>query len=190
MTGVQGREDHELVARARAGDTAAFGALFDRHWAAVYRVTQRLVRDEAAAEDITQEVFVIAYRKLDQFRGDAQFSTWLHRIAVNRALGWNRKGARLRETSLDEAADLAANAGGSGTASGAEDLELREALWEAVDALPPKQRAVFMLRTGEELPFAEIAVLLGRSVGGSKANFHLAVRNLRRALAGYMKDGR
>ena len=66
-------------------------------------------------------------------------------------------------------------------------MELRETLWQAIDQLPPKQRAVFLLRTGEELSFAEIASLLGKSVGGSKANFHLAVRNLRRVLSGSVR---
>src|SRR5262249_515110 len=134
-------DDATLVGRARAGDAGAFEALFDRHWEPVFRITQRLLRDEAAAEDVTQEVFVAAYRKLGGFRGESLFSTWLHRIAVNRALEWRRTGERRRETSLDDTGDIdAVRTPEMSAASEVESMELREALWQAVDGLPPKQR--------------------------------------------------
>lgn len=181
--------DSALIEQSRRGDPAAFRLLFERHWRAVYAVCHRLARDHGAAEDLTQEVFLVAHQRLASFRGEAQFGTWLYRIAVNQSLGWMRRRDRRREMFLEDAPPGTAEAGPAyrDGHAGPPDAELEErermaALARAVDTLPPKQRVVFLLRTGEGLTFEAIAERVGRSIGGTKANFHLAVQNLRKQL--------
>jgi RNA polymerase sigma-70 factor (ECF subfamily) len=171
--------DADLVERFREGHAEAFRELFERHWPGVYRVTARLVDDAMEAEDLTQETFLLALASLGSFRGEARFSTWLHRIAVNVSLAWLRKRRRRGERPLEEAPEPTSAADPSAAAA---DEEMGRALRRAVEDLPPRQRAVFLLRL-DGRPFAEIAEMVGRSVGGTKANYHLAVRNLRRKLA-------
>jgi len=169
----------ELLRRARGGDTEAFGRLVEMHQDLVYGLVFRMVRDRSLAEELTQDAFVKAFRRLDSFRGEALFTTWLYRIAVN--VCHDQRGStaariRGRETSLD-APETGRLDPPASQALPDEDLESREIgdLFRAgVNALEPKYRAAFLLRHQEGLSYAEIAAVLEISENNAKVRVHRA----------------
>lgn len=164
------------VQDARAGDLAAFEVLYRATVGRVHALCLRMCRDPQLAEELTQESYIRAWQKLATFRGDSQFSTWLHRIAVNVVLGHFRSsGRRLDAAAADEveAVDPVAPA-----APGlAFDLE------RAIAALPAGARAVFVLHDIEGYTHEEIAESAGVAVGTSKAQLSRARALLRKALS-------
>ncbi len=179
------RSEADIVDSCRSGDRSAFNQLVRLHQERVYWVVRRMIHDHDDAMDVTQEVFIKAYEKLDSFRGDAQIFTWLYRIAVNLSLNHVRK-SRLRSFfSLTDKEDALED----DASTPDEDVELRETrrlIERAVDTLPHKQRAVFGLRYFEELPYEEISHILETSQGGLKANYHHAVRKIERYVKAHM----
>lgn len=173
----------ELVERAKGGDQRAFRTLYDMNVDRIYRLTYRMAGDRELAMDFTQEAFVRAYQRLDQFRADAAFSTWLHSIAVSVALNGLRKvdRHRKRERSLEDAAPVAAGR----TAS---EPGLRERIEQAVDALPDIYRTVFLMHDLEGYNHREIAASLGVAEGTSKARLSRARSKLRDALGPAMQE--
>lgn len=164
-------DDAELVARASRGNRLAFEMLYRRHRDRIYGLLWRLAgADGALAEDLLQEAFVRAWRKLDSFRGDSQFVTWLHRLSVNVALSDRR--IRLRrlehETPLEGQAERTARGAKDVTAGEHRDLE------RAIARLPERARTVLVLYDIEGYSHAEIAELTGMAVGSSKAQLHRA----------------
>jgi RNA polymerase sigma-70 factor (ECF subfamily) len=177
--------DLDLVRRAQQGDSDAFASLFHEHKARVYSVCLRLTNNAAEAEDLTQDAFVQAFRKLCTFRGDSALSTWLHRIAVNTVLMRFRKKA-LRQVSLDEPYNQDARF--VRREYGCKDARLagsidRIALTRAIAELPVGYRTVFLLHEVEGYEHQEIAELLNCSVGNSKSQLHKAKLRIRDWLA-------
>lgn len=169
-------EDHVLVRAVLGGDARAFERLYRRHAARVHGAILRLVgMDRARAEELTQEAFIQAWRKLATFRFDAAFATWLYRLGVNTAL-MDLRGRR-EEVNVDEAA-LEAAAGFDVPFCAAERGDLER----AVAKLPPRARAVLVLHDIEGWKHEEIAAELGMAVGSSKAQLHRARGLLRVAL--------
>lgn len=170
--------DAALVRRAVAGEVAAFEQLYRRHAGRVHGAILRLVgRDRARAEELTQDAFVQAWRKLASFRFESAFATWLHRLGVNIALMDLR--IRRDEDATDDDA-LQAAAGGEIPFCAAERGDLER----AVAALPTRARAVLVLHDVEGYKHEEISAELGMAVGSSKAQLHRARGLLRRALGG------
>jgi len=172
-------EDTELVELARDGDRAAFEKLYRRHRDRIYGLAWRLSGgDSALAEDLLQEAFVRAWRKLESFRGDSRFGTWLHRLSVNVALSDRRIRMRRveRETALDGIAER--------SATGAKDVyaDLRMDLEQAIARLPERARTVLILFDIEGHSHAEIADMTGMAVGSSKAQLHRARKLVREEL--------
>ncbi len=170
-------DDALLVARARAGDRAAFDALYRRHVDRVYAVCLRMVGEVNAAEQLTQDAFVRAWRGLGSFRGDSAFTSWLHRLAVNAVLEDGRR-MRRREARVETVADL----GTVDRAAVVERPDLRLTLERAIADLPPRARAVLVLYDIEGFTHEEIAQMLGTAVGTTKAQLHRARRLLRERL--------
>lgn len=170
--------DADLVRAATGGDTAAFEALYRRHVGRIHGTVLRLVGyDHARAEDLVQDAFVRAWQKLDHFRHDSAFGTWLYRLAVNTAL------MALRSRAADPIAlpgDDALPETGNTPFCPAE----REELERAIAALPPRARAVFVLHDVEGWRHQDIAAELGMATGTSKAQLHHARGKLRDALGG------
>jgi RNA polymerase sigma-70 factor (ECF subfamily) len=178
--------DRGIVRRVRAGESRLFELLFRRHRQRVYRVARAIVRDDAEAADIVQEAYLRAYTHLHQFAGRATFSTWLTKIAVH--LAWNR--ARLRGRQREKQAVPA----GDGKAAGGEvaigpdperqafGKEVKSILEAAIDALPDRYRAVFMMREVEEMSTAETAECLNLSQDTVKTRLHRARARLRERL--------
>ncbi|HEY1230176.1 MAG TPA: RNA polymerase sigma factor [Ramlibacter sp.] len=181
MTQVQGKRDAALPAldeaglvdRVRAGDAAAFETLMRRYNHRLYRAARSLLRDAAEAEDAVQEAYLAAYRSLGTFRGDASLATWLTRIVVNESMARLRRQSR-RNNILPIAAGHGADFGETDTVDQAPPrddqetperslarAELRVLLERRIDGLPEDFRAVFVLRSVEELSVEETAVSLG-----------------------------
>lgn len=177
-----------LIARAQAGDEAAFAALFERHKHHVYAICLRMTRIASDAEDLTQEVFLLLFRKIALFRGDSAFSTWLYRLTVNVALSQLRRKT-LRSVTLEPE-----DAGGDFVHSevGAADQRLsycldRMFLEQAILSLAPSYRAAFTLYELHGYAHKEIAEIMNWSVGNSKSQLHKARRKLRALLSGRAK---
>jgi RNA polymerase sigma-70 factor (ECF subfamily) len=167
-----------LVRQAQAGDLVAFERLYRENERKVFGLCFRLSSDPALAEELTQEVFVRAWRKLASFRGESAFSSWLYPLTVNVALS-ERRSRRRRDARIVATEDPASleRAPRSPAPEAGFDLE------KAMAALPPGARAVFVLHDVEGRTHEEIAKLLGLAPGTSKAQLHRARRLLREALA-------
>jgi RNA polymerase sigma-70 factor (ECF subfamily) len=173
-------DDRRLVELCLGGRLDAFDVLVERHQRAVYQLCFRFVGRHEDAADLTQEVFLRAFRGLNRFRGDASLATWLYRIGVNACLNHVATRKAL-ETPIDDAPQLA-EAGDDPAAAFARNRE-RARVRAAVSRLPPKQRATLILRVYQDLSHREIAAALGTTVGAVKANFFHALGNLKRLLA-------
>ncbi len=157
--------DDALVEASLSGATDAFDVLVTRHRRAVYHVCYRFVNNHEDAADVTQDTFVRAWKALASFRGQARFSTWVHRIAVNVSLNKvSLKTPRGEALDFDTLADTREPAPGQSLL-----VAERQALVRAaVAVLPPRQRAALILRTYHELSHQEVAALVGTSVGAVK----------------------
>jgi RNA polymerase sigma-70 factor (ECF subfamily) len=171
-------EEWALVSRAREGDLAAFEVLYRQHLRRVYALCLRLSGEVALAEELTQEAFVRAWKKLAQFRGESAFSTWLYPLAVNVALA-ERRSRRSREAHTFLTDDVAAHERPASDA----DPEGRLDIERAVASLPAGARAVFVLHDIEGYRHDEIAGMTGVTVGTSKAQLHRARQLLKKRLA-------
>lgn len=164
--------------RAARGDRDAFGRLYQAHAGRVFALCARMTADRALAEELTQDAFVRAWEKLPLFRGESSFGTWLHRLTVNVVLNHREAdGRRRRHLAADDDGDALDHAPARPLAPGDRmDLE------QAIAALPPGARRVFVLFDVEGYTHDEIARLLGITSGGSKAQLHRARLLLRAAL--------
>ena len=172
------------IERAKQGDAEAFETLYDLHKRRVYSLCLRMTANAAMAEDLTQEAFLQLFRKIGTFRGESAFSTWLHRMAVNVVLMQLRKKG-LPLTPLDDT--MPTQEDSPKKEPGGEDLRLagsidRLRLEDAVGALPPGYRTVFVLHDVEGYEHNEIAEMVGCSIGNSKSQLHKARMKLRELL--------
>ena len=175
------RSDADLV-KLSVDDLDAFGELVRRHQDFVFGAALRIVRDPVLAQDVAQEAFVRAYQRLDQFRGEARFGTWLHAIAVSVTLNGLRrvKRTRERERPLDNALALSLP---PDTA-----LDLKDRLRKAIDGLPDLYRTVFLMHDLEGYSHREIAAALGVAEGTSKARLSRARAKLRDMLGDLVEE--
>jgi len=169
--------DADLVARARQGDAAAFGDLVDRHRSAVYRAALAALRSHAEAEDATQDAFVLAYRRLDGFRGDASFKTWLLAIAWRQAISRRRLLTRLwrrlvepegQDDERQEAAVESVTASGPTPEQALAQADLERAIRREIRALPPKLRDALLLVQSGAYTYEEMAAMLRVPLGTLK----------------------
>jgi len=181
-------EDRELVARARAGDQDAFEALVRQHAPQLYRLLVRMLGNATSAEDVAQECFVRAWRALPSFRGEARFSTWLYRIAVNEANRFLARESRRATLPFDDVMrdvpDL-----GARTPELAEAGQLREQLERFLAELPDHYRVAVVLRDVEGFSNEEAADLLGLDVRNFKSRLHRGRMALRRRLEELAEGG-
>jgi RNA polymerase sigma-70 factor (ECF subfamily) len=199
-----GRDDSErsLVQRAQRGDEQAFATLFQMHKKRVFSVCLLMTKDVAEAEDLTQEAFLQVFRAIGSFRGDAAFSTWLYRVAVNTVLMKLRRRKAPPVLSLDE--PVSPDSPSLRRDFGKNDPALsvaidRLALRRAIQELPKGCRTIFALHEVEGYQHHEIAKILGCSIGNSKSQLHKAKvkmrdllfpkkKNLRRRDAGQVSE--
>ena len=175
----------ETVERARSGDTRAFESLFDRHKDFVWSVAYRMIYDFDEAEDLAQDVFVTAWRRLDSFRGESRFSTWLYRITVNKTLNRIRSLKAARALS-DEMAwsrldARALRTGGRGCSL--EELETERDLAWLLGRLSPQRRMAVILRELMGLSYEEISDATGWPVGTVRSRISRARAELSESAA-------
>ncbi len=186
--GYEGLGDEDLVARARAADTAAFAELYRRHRERVYRLAYRFVGNKADALDLCQETFVKALESLGSFRGSSSFSTWLTRIATNTCVDFCRHSRVRQSVPLDEHYMGSSATREPRPGQSLEREEVRQAVEEALAKLTPDHRAVFVLHTIEGLTYQEIAEAVGCPVGTVMSRLHYARKRLRGLLARFVKE--
>jgi RNA polymerase sigma-70 factor (ECF subfamily) len=183
--------DADLVTRARQGDPAAFGELVDRHRAAVYRAALAALGSHADAEDAAQDAFLLAYRRLDSFRGDASFKTWLLTIAWHQAI--NRRRSLMRTWRLmvaprpdEEGESMMARVAAAGPTpeQTATAQQLRRDIRDAIRALPPKLRDALLLAQAGEYTYDEIGAMVNAPLGTIKWR----VSEARRLVKQHLRD--
>jgi RNA polymerase sigma-70 factor (ECF subfamily) len=190
--------DEVLMMRFQGGDQSAFARLVRRHKTPVYNFILRSVRSREVAEDLVQDVFVKVVQNAAEFKHEARFSTWAYTIARNVCIDHLRKAALRRHPSLDQAANN--NSGEDGPTLGeriadshfgaavdrvAIGTELGQRITRAVEELPPEQREVFLLREVANVPFKEIAEIVGVPENTTKSRMRYALERLQQALAEY-----
>lgn len=181
-TGVRQRE-RLLIARVLEGDRIAARELYDTHVDRVFALAYRLCGDRQQAHELVQEAFIKAFGQLENFRGDAAFSSWIHRILVTVELNARRRNRRRdRETDLDSVQQLAAER------ERHVDPDLRERLHASIDALPEIYRTTFIMHDVEGYTHVEIAEALGVAVGTCKGRLSIARAKLRAVLEPFMKE--
>jgi RNA polymerase sigma-70 factor (ECF subfamily) len=179
---VVNEKEKELIARAQQGDRAAFAALVRAHQNEVYTLARRLVGDPHLASDVTQETLIRAWRALPKFRGDAQLSTWLHRITVNTAWTHKKRAKKHVGPPIEEITDLAAPEDAEHPVVAGEMTELRARIRAAIDQLPEGQRQVVVMKDIYGWSHAEIAETMDISVTAAKVRLHRARAKLAREL--------
>lgn len=168
-------DEADWISRAQRADAKAFESLYRLHVDRVYGLCLRMTGNVAEAEDCTQEAFIQAWSKMDKFRGDSAFGTWIHRIAVNAVLGRMRKSKRERDRIQLASEEVLS------PASISDDGELRD-LSDAVNRLPEGARHVFVLYGVYGYSHEEAGNMLGIAAGTSKAQLHRARRLLAQQL--------
>lgn len=167
--------DSALVARAQRADSGAFESLYRAHVDKIYGLCLRMTGNVAEAEDCTQDAFIQAWNKLDKFRGDSAFGTWMHRVAVNTVLGRMRKSKREHDR-VQAVSDVVDAPESIGDSSNLRELE------EAMNKLPSGARHVFVLHAVYGYSHDETGGMLGIAAGTSKAQLHRAKRLLAQQL--------
>ena len=170
-------DDRALLGRIRRGDTAGAAELFERYAPALLRFADRLLSDRASAEEVTQEVFVKVISRANQYDGRAEVSSWLFAIAANACRDRRRRDRRATVVPLDAVPEPAHK--GEGIESMLGDRQRREAVRRALSALSEEQREALILARYHGLAYAEIADVLGISVGAVKTRIFRAVEALK-----------
>lgn len=153
-----------------------FRALMEQYQKKVYYQVRRMLNDHDDANDVVQNIFIKVWLHLDEFRGDAAFSTWLYRITANETLNFIAARKRKATTSLDnQETGLMDSLQSENSFSG---TEIQKKLHQAIQKLPPKQRMVFNLKYFDEMPYAQMSEIIGTSQGALKASFHHAVKKI------------
>ena len=176
--GATGQDELALVGRCRSGDLAAFEELYRAHAGRLYSVALRLLGNASDAEDLLQEIFLAAHRKLDTFRGESALGTWLYRLATNLCLDYLRSRAG-RSSQITDALDDAPGLFDSATSTLAEQTVTKMDLERALARLPEGCRAAFVLHDVQGLEHREVAEILGIAEGTSKSQVHKARLKLR-----------
>lgn len=186
-------EDLELVQRFQCGDVTAFDALVNKYQGKVYDIVYFHIRNVEDTYDLSQEVFLRVFRSLSKFKRKSSFYTWLYKIAINACIDYARQNSRVQTIPIEEwalvsesSASESANYASSPTKA-LELQELKSQIAKAIDQLPPKQRAVFIMKRHQGLSLEEIAKILNRSVGTVKAHLSHATAKLANLLEPYLE---
>jgi len=171
-------QESELIARAKQGDQDAFHQLYENYYRRIYALCWRMLADKDSAEDVCQEVFVQLWQKINNFRGESKFSTWLHSVATNIVLGhlrkqknWFQRIFSIEDQNVEEGS--------------VELIDERESsdLDKKIQQLPERARIVFVLFAIEGYRHEEIAKMLNMAVGSSKSQYHRAKSLLKASLS-------
>ena len=170
--------DQALIYQFQQGETKeqSFTQLLKRHQETVFFQIKKMVLDHADADDIAQAVWIKVWNKLDGFKHESAFSTWLFRVAYNETLNFIAQKKRIQEQSGQK--ELKDNIQLFSSQESIKESNIQIKLERAIAELPEKQRFVFMLRYFEAYDYEKIAAITGTTVGGAKANYHQAVKKM------------
>lgn len=179
-------EDLALVAAFKRGEESAYTALVIKYREPVYRIARRMLRSHEDASDVVQEVFIRVHRALAKFAARSQLRTWLFRITVNLCLDFT--GRRSRDVLTGWKELIRQPSAHDNPVEHAERRELADVVARAIDTLPHRQKAMVVLRVYQDLPYAEIARIMGCAEGTVKATMFAAFGKLRKTLSPYVAD--
>lgn len=174
--------------------------LIETHQQKVFNLAYSIVRDIEEAKDITQDVFLKAYTHLEDFRGEAELSTWLYRITYNHALNMLKKQKRWSNSMLEENYEVQTEEEASSTRTlipspreygsefKAEQKEIRELLWKALESIPVPQRTAFLLHHYEGFSYQEVAAIMNKSFSSIESLIFRAKQNLKKRLAPFIEE--
>jgi len=182
--------DAECVRKLQRGETDAFETLIRRHQKTIFNLVYRMLGDYDEAAEISQEVFLSAYRAIGNFRGDANFSTWLYRIALNQATTRRKSLNTRQQRSVPIENTEPASDPHPGPAESMEKKEIRQRVQQALNRLDPDDAAVILLRDLQDVPYEEVARVLEIPIGTVKSRLHRARLALKSELASYFYAGR
>jgi RNA polymerase sigma factor (sigma-70 family) len=175
-------QDSEWLSRFRVEKTRekAFRELIQYFQPRIYAQVYRMCPNHEACDDIVQETFIKAWNSLNNFRGEAKLSSWLYRIAHNESINHLSKNKHHQSTSGDFT-ELIASSGFTED----EGIELEKKLLQAIEQLPPKQKAIFCYRYFDDMPYSEMSELMGVSEGSLKASYHHAAQKIESLLTNH-----
>ena len=190
---LQTDDDQQLIQKCLAGQTDAFGELVTRYQDRLYHSLMMMVRSPEDARDLAQEAFVHAFRKLESFRGDAAFYTWLFRIAVNATISFRRKAARRKTSSVESIREVSGSEPvddrfDSAPASRMEQDEQLKLIHQALGELSEEFRTALVMTEIEGLSYEEAAEAVGCPIGTIRSRIHRARNELREKLRILLKD--
>lgn len=172
-------EDKDIIESFKNGNKSAFNYIVLRYQKKIYWLIRKFVLDHDDADDITQEVFLKLYKSLVDFRGDSALYTYIYKMAVNYSLNHIKKNKVQSTQKKDMDSEVYRLKSNEANSDDVYDNKINSAIIkEAIGKLPEQQRAVFNLRFYEEMPYDEIAEILGTSVGGLKANYFHAFKKI------------
>ncbi len=181
-------EDRNLVERLREPGKAreTFNEVIRIYSEPLYWQIRRLVQDHEDANDLLQNTFIKAWSSLENFRGDAKLSTWLYKIAINESLSFLARERRRNHLSLDDQQSVLANTIEADPYFDGDNAQML--LRQAIATLPEKQRLVFNMKYFDEMKYEDISSILGTSVGGLKASYHLATKKIEQYINDHRTD--
>jgi RNA polymerase sigma-70 factor (ECF subfamily) len=179
-------EDPALLRDAQRGDLEAFGALVTKYRTRIHAVIAGIIRNDEEAWDVSQDVFLRAWKSLGAFRGGSSFYTWLYRIATNASLDWLRRRRNAPTVPYEDAVaagdDPVADAAQTAPSRSLDAAEIRQRIGSALDKLSPEHRAVIVLKELEGMQYHEIAEAVGCSIGTVMSRLFYARRRLQSLL--------
>lgn len=182
-------DDLKAIAQLKRGDIAGLSALVARYQVRAVRTAYLITQNESAAQDIVQEAFLEVYRSIRQFDSQRPFSPWFMRIVVNKAIRASQQANQFYPLEMKEEEQNAYVDPMPGPEALIENAATEQAVWRALEALSPEQRAVIVLRFYFEMSESEISEQLGIPTGTVKSRLHTAKQKLRCLLQGVMNDG-
>ena len=186
----EGIGDAECVRRVQQGDTDSFEILVRRHQRTIFNLVYRLLGDYDEAAEVAQEVFLSAYKSIGQFRGDANFSTWLYRIGLNHASTRRKSLNNTQQRYVPfDGTELIAD-GAVDPAKSLEHKEIQQRVQEALNSLDPEDARIILLRDLQDVPYEDVAAMLDIPVGTVKSRLHRARQALKANLAPYFQANR
>lgn len=174
-------KDFELVKEYLDGSEIAFNKLINKYQKDIYWLARRMLSNHLDADDVTQEVIIVLYKKLNTFKFNSSLKTWIYKITQTRCLNYLKK-RKLRQFLQLEDYEVKTNNLDNDIIKNTEDKDKLNNVMKALDSLPIKQRQVFVLRHFDELSYEEISEITGRSVGGLKANYFHAAKKIFRII--------
>ena len=185
---MQARDEQELIERIRLGDTKAFAPLVDKHKDLVFTIVLRITSSREDAEEVAQDVFLKAYRKISSFKGDSKFSTWLYRIAFNEAVSFTRKKSLVTVELDEKVTEIEDEEYGSYELMGLDHREQKTLIEKTMAELDELESVMITLYYTEDCSVEEISNITGLSLSNVKVKLHRTRKKMHKIMDRILKD--